>query len=52
MKSFYDLLLEAKAGNEQAIQEIQDMYTPLIVKNSIVDGHFDEDLFEELLIVF
>ncbi|EFD00762.1 hypothetical protein CLOSTHATH_01067 [Hungatella hathewayi DSM 13479] len=45
-----ELLKQAKAGNEPAIAEILEMYRPLLIKNSIIDGSYDEDLFQELSI--
>ena len=47
-----DLLLQAKAGDEKAFDELLIMYRPLLLKESIVDGVFDEDLYQELCIVF
>ena len=47
---FMELLKQAKAGNEPAIAEILEMYRPLLIKNSIMDGSYDEDLFQELSI--
>ncbi len=49
---FMDLLLQAKAGDEKAFDELLIMYRPLLLKESIVDGVFDEDLYQELCIVF
>ncbi|MFR1871531.1 MAG: helix-turn-helix domain-containing protein [Coprococcus sp.] len=46
---FMELLKQAKAGNEPAIAEILEMYRPLLIKNSIIDGSYDEDLFQDLL---
>lgn len=50
--TFKNLLLLAKAGDEKALTELLMMYRPLLLKESIVDGVFDEDLFQELCIVF
>lgn len=47
---FRDLLLRAKAGEESAIQTILEMYNPLLLKESIVMGVYDEDLYQELCI--
>lgn len=47
---FKELLRQAKTGNEMAIAEIMEMYRPLLIKNSIIDGSYDEDLFQELSI--
>ena len=49
--SFKDLLLRAKSGDNEALTELLLMYRPLLLKESIVDGVFDEDLFQELCIV-
>jgi len=47
---FKDLLLNAKAGKELEIISILEMYKPLLIKNSIINGSFDEDLYQELCI--
>lgn len=49
---FRALLLQAQVGNENAFGELLSMYRPLLLKESIVDGVFDEDLYQELCIVF
>lgn len=49
---FRELLMRAKAGDEQAIEKILEMYRPLLLKESIVEGILDEDLYQELCIVF
>ena len=43
------ILQQAKEGNTQAILEIVEMYKPLIIRNAIVEGFFDEDLYQELI---
>ena len=45
---FEDLLKRAKRGDKDALEEIFRMYRPLLVKNSMDFGIFDEDLFQEL----
>lgn len=45
--SFKDLLYSAKAGDEIAFAQILNMYQPLIINESIINGKFDEDLFQE-----
>lgn len=47
---FIELLNQAKTGNEPAIVGIMEMYKPLLIKNSIINGSYDEDLFQELSI--
>ena len=46
--NFECLLLSAKAGNEDAITAILQMYRPLLLKYAIIDGALDEDLYQEL----
>ena len=48
--NFKALLLHAKNKELAAIHELLSMYQPLLLKESIVDGVFDEDLFQELSI--
>ena len=49
--NFKELLLQAKAGRETAMISILEMYKPLLIKNSIINGRFDEDLYQELCVV-
>ncbi|MFR8852047.1 MAG: helix-turn-helix domain-containing protein, partial [Blautia faecis] len=37
-----------RQGDEDAILEIFEMYRPLLIKSALVDGIFDEDLYQEL----
>ena len=46
--NFKDLLIDAKIGVESAIEKITEMYKPLLLKESTVEGVFDEDLYQEL----
>jgi len=46
--NFKELLDAAKKGNSIAKETILDMYKPLLMKESIIDGAFDEDLYQEL----
>ena len=46
--SFDELLFRAKAGDMEAKTEIFAMYRPLLIKNALVNGRFDEDLYQEL----
>ena len=41
---FKGLLLRAKSDDNEALTELLLMYRPLLLKESIVDGVFDEDL--------
>lgn len=46
--NFKELLQRAKMGDQQAKREIFSMYQPLLVKEAVVNGVFDEDIYQEL----
>ncbi len=46
--SFEELLRKAQGGNQEAQEEIFQMYSPLLIKNSMDTNIFDEDLYQEL----
>lgn len=46
--SFKELLIRAQNGEARASQDILEMYKPLLVRESILDGVFDEDMYQEL----
>lgn len=46
---FEVILQQAKEGNLQAVMEIVEMYKPLLIRSAIVEGNFDEDLYQELV---
>lgn len=48
--NFKELITRSKAGDQAATEAILNMYRPLLVKESLIDGLFDEDLFQELCI--
>ena len=48
MLNFQELIIRAKRGENIAIAELLEMYRPLLTKESIVEGVFDEDLYQEL----
>ena len=49
--NFNEMLLQAKAGREPAVIAILEMYKPLLIKYAIINGRFDEDLYQELCII-
>ena len=49
--NFRDLIKNAQMGDNSAFETIFNMYRPLIMKESIINGVFDEDLFQEQCIV-
>ena len=48
--NFKELLIQAKSGDKEAEESILALYKPLLIKESILDGTFDEDLYQELCI--
>ncbi len=46
--NFEELLARAQCGREAVLEEILARYRPLLVKESICNGFFDEDLYQEL----
>lgn len=49
--NFDELLLRAKSGDERTVIDMLEMYKPLLIKSSVLNGSFDEDLYQELCIV-
>lgn len=50
--NFTEILLRAKADEQVAKEILLEMYRPLLLKEAIVYGIFDEDLHQELLVIF
>lgn len=48
--NFKELLLPAKDGSESATVKILNLYRPLLLKESLTGGIFDEDLYQELCV--
>lgn len=49
--NFKEMLLLAKTGRESAVIDLLEMYKPLLIKYAIINGRFDEDLYQELCII-
>lgn len=52
MMNFKELIIRAKKGENEAQEALLEMYQPLLSKEAIVDGVFDEDLYQELCFKF
>jgi hypothetical protein len=50
--SFVTLLRKAQKGEQDAMEQLLMMYQPLLMKEAIVNGVLNEDLYQELCIVF
>lgn len=48
--NFMELLLRAKEGEKQGVLAILEMYQPLLIKTAVIEGVYDEDLYQELCI--
>lgn len=47
---FEEILFRAKQGEKVAIKQILEMTRPMLVRNAFVEGVFDEDLYQELIL--
>lgn len=48
--NFEEVLFRAQMGDQKAVLQILEMFRPLLIKNSLINGRFDEDLYQELSI--
>ena len=48
--NFEEVLFRAQMGDQEAILQILEMFRPILIKNSLINGRFDEDLYQELRI--
>lgn len=48
--NFRELLIKAKAGDEASVVQIFEMYKALLLKASILQGRFDEDMYQDLCV--
>ncbi len=48
--NFKELLSKAKDNDLQAKESLLELYKSLLMKEAIVDGIFDEDLYQELCV--
>ena len=48
--NFKELLLRAQAEDQQAKEKLLSLYQPLLMKESVTNGVFDEDVYQELCI--
>ena len=50
--TFIELLLAAKGGSKSAFEELFGRYKNLLRKYSVINGIFDDDLYQEQCMVF
>ena len=51
-KDFKVLLLTAQSEERENFEELLLRYKPLLLKEAVIDGIFDEDLYQECCMVF
>ena len=47
---FKELLIRAQADDPQAKEKLPTLYQPLLMKSSVVNGVFAEDIYQELCV--
>lgn len=50
MMEFERVIFRAKQGDEKAIEQILKMFRPVLIRNALIWGVFDEDLYQEFVI--
>lgn len=50
--NFEELLYAAQSGDTGACEKLFLMYRPLIIRYSMWEGRFDEDLYQEQAMIF
>ena len=48
--NFKELVLRAQADEQQAKEKLLSLYQPLLMKEAVINGVFDEDVYQELCI--
>ncbi len=50
MMEFEEILFRAQQGDKTAVERIIEMFRPMLIRNALIKGIFDEDLFQELTV--
>ena len=50
MMEFEEILFRAQQGDKKAIEQILEMFRPMLIRNALICGVFDEDLYKEFVI--
>jgi len=50
MMEFEEILFRAQQGDKKAIEQILEMFRPMLIRNALIWGVFDEDLYQEFVI--
>ena len=47
---FEEILFRAQQGDKKVVERILEMFHPMLIRNALIKGIFDEDLYQELVI--
>ena len=47
---FEEILFRAQQGDKKAVEQILEMFRPMLIRNALIWGVFDEDLYQEFVI--
>lgn len=47
---FEEILFRAQQGDKKAVERVLEMFRPMLIRNALIKGIFDEDLYQELVI--
>lgn len=50
MMEFEKILFKAQQGEIQSIEQIIEMFRPMLIRNALIKGVFEEDLYQEFVI--
>ena len=50
MMEFERVLFRDKQGDEKVIEQRLEMFRPMLIRNALIRGVFEEDLYQELAI--
>lgn len=50
MMEFERVIFRAKQGDEKAIEQILEMFRPMLIRDALIWRVFDEDLYQEFVI--
>ncbi|MCI8363072.1 MAG: helix-turn-helix domain-containing protein [Clostridia bacterium] len=47
---FEEILFRAKHGDKKSVERILEMFRPMLIRNALIKGVFEEDLYQEYVI--
>lgn len=50
MMEFEEILFRAKHGDKKSVERILEMFRPMLIRNALIKGVFEEDLYQEYVI--